>query len=195
MVAKTFKLAVLFADLADGQGRQRADFVDVSVTTLNTVSRSHRGRVISIDAQRIMACFPDTDDACMAAIGIQRKLASEAGQAARIALHSGLCLVEGSSIFGEVVDETEALLALAGDSEIVLSEALMHDALESATAGARLVEQAGGQTLYLLPWQQPGSTLSGTPMELSQQAREVLGEQVDREVLRTGKADRSTLYL
>ena len=173
MNAKTFKLAVLFADISlgphegqyEGQYQGQADFAGKAINILRGISQSFRGRVISVDAMRIMACFPDTDDACMAAIAMQRKLQGDTDHAARIGLHSGLCLVQGSRIFGEVVDTAEALLTLAGENEIVLSDAVFSDALASVTDGAMPVENSDDQALYMLPWKEPGPGSVGVPAE------------------------------
>ncbi len=173
MNAKTFKLAVLFADISlgqsegqyEGQYQGQADFSGKAINILRGISQSFRGRVISVDAMRIMACFPDTDDACMAAIAMQRKLQGDTDHAARIGLHSGLCLVQGSRIFGEVVDTAEALLTLAGENEIVLSDAVFGDAQASVTDGAMPVENSDDQALYMLPWKEPGQKSVGIPAE------------------------------
>jgi hypothetical protein len=167
MIAKTFKLAVLFADVSPGEYQSQADFSGNSIKILRGTSQSFRGRVISVDAMRIMACFPDTDDACMAAIAMQRKLFGDTGHAARIGVHSGLCLVQGSSIFGEVVDAADALLSLAGENEIVLSEAVIGDALAPVTDRAMPVENPADQALHILPWKEPGSESVDAPVELA----------------------------
>lgn len=152
MSAKTFKLAVLFADISGGVAAPGADWADQHVKILQVLSQSFRGRVISVDALQIMACFPDVDDACQAAIAIQCKLDDEMGHGARIGIHTGLCLVQGSSIFGEVVDQAESLMARAKTGQIVFSEPVMEDANGNTTRNAEALENYQGHALYSMPW-------------------------------------------
>lgn len=176
MAHQTFNLAVLFADIAGSSSlyKQEGDLaaktaVDAVFSQLRQVTEEHRGRVIKTIGDEIMACFPDVDDACMAAIAMQRKLQAESRLSVKIGVHCGLCLVDGEDIFGEVVNDAAALVRIARAEQIVLSEALVNDALEPVQNRARAFDRVKfkgssvAQTVYLLEWA-PGEA----PVDMTQ---------------------------
>jgi predicted component of type VI protein secretion system len=65
--------------------------------------------------------------------------------------------VRGSNIFGPVVDETRALLTLAAEGDIVVSEALVSDALEPVSSRASRIQDNAGPPRYRLQWRQPAA--------------------------------------
>jgi len=133
--------AILSADVV-GYSRLMAEDEEETVrrlsayrTEITNLVGEHRGRVVDFTGDNFMAEFPTATDAVEAAAEIQRVLkarnaAVPAGRAMefRIGVHLGEVRVEGERIYGDGVNISARLQALAEPGGVMVSD-MVHGAV------------------------------------------------------------------
>ncbi|HPP46316.1 MAG TPA: adenylate/guanylate cyclase domain-containing protein [Accumulibacter sp.] len=132
---------------------------------------SFRGRVIRTTSDEIVAEFEHPDDACQAAIAMQRRIADlppVAGikLAVRAGVHYGAAIYEKGELTGHCLGVAEALSGLATAGQVLIggeARELLSATLKSAThslARVWLQSLAAEQTVYEVVWAESRQSMS-----------------------------------
>jgi len=124
-------LTVLFADLSDStrlyqtQGDVRAhQRVTQSLQCMKSEIERHAGILLRTVGDAALASFDHTDNACEAAIGIQRGH-DHLGLTARVGFHHGEVIADAGDIYGNAVNVAARIAAFAEAKEICISDAVI----------------------------------------------------------------------
>jgi class 3 adenylate cyclase len=133
---------ILFADVCDSTAITEAlgnivsrSYIGEILDELGAITERSRGVVIKTIGDEIMSAFESPLDAIAAAVGMQRAVSQRPPihgirSRIRVGLHSGPVLLEGGDVFGDVVNVSARVVALAAAEQVL-------------TTGAT-IEQAGG---------------------------------------------------
>ena len=98
---------------------------------LERVIESHKGKVIEVVGDSVMAAFQDCDESIRAAIAIQLRLRQQNAARkngnevlVRIGLHHGNGVVTADHVFGDVVNVASRVQGVAEAGQIVISDSL-----------------------------------------------------------------------
>ena len=123
-------LAVMFADVSGSSALYKRlgnllakRSVDGAVSLMSQVTESHDGHVVKTLGDEVMARFDCANDACQAAIEMQRE-ARSAGVALRIGIAFGPALMDTDDVFGETVNDAAFVAKIARANQIVVTQAL-----------------------------------------------------------------------
>ena len=127
------QVAVLFADVAGStklyelEGDSAAmQAIALCIARLGQCTEASGGRVVKTIGDEIMAVFPTTDAAAMAASAMQSAIdalppVGNTRLAVRIGFHFGPIIQNGSDIFGDTVNLAARMVEQAGRSQIIFS--------------------------------------------------------------------------
>lgn len=158
-------LAVMFADIAGssvmykqlGDLRAKA-IVDGVMGLLGDKTRQHGGVVVKTIGDEIMARFDSAATAVEAACDMQRALRGNADLSVRVGIHFGNCLIDSGDLFGEAVNDAAAIVAVAREEQIVVSQAVVNAAGNRFKGLVRRFDRirtkgsTHWQTIYLVDW-------------------------------------------
>lgn len=134
MTRQKQNLAVLFADISEstklyarlGDSAAR-NVVNVCLSLVAAVVERFKGRVIKTLGDEVMCVFSTADQAALAAVEMQSQVhATRPGNQPlmlHIGLHFGPVLVENNDVFGDTVNATAYLTAVAAAEQILTTEA------------------------------------------------------------------------
>jgi hypothetical protein len=122
---------VLFADLSDStrlyqtQGDVRAhQQVSQSLQCMKSEIERHSGSLLRTVGDAALASFNSSDDACEAAIAIQRAH-HNLGLTARVGFHFGEVIADSGDIYGNAVNVAARIAAFAEAKEICTSDSVI----------------------------------------------------------------------
>lgn len=149
------KLVVLFADISGstalyeslGDVEARKQVAACLSTVISHVKRSG-GEVIKTIGDEVMCTFADAEAAVSAAIGMQKALAgndqSKTGGrirlAIRVGLHFGSVIQEAGDVFGDTVNISARITALAKEGQIITTRNTVNKLPPALSASARLLD-------------------------------------------------------
>jgi class 3 adenylate cyclase len=126
--------AVMFADVAGSSKlyKQVGDFeanrtISSCVATMSATVQAYTGIVVKTIGDEVMARFATSDQACAAAIDIQRNSTTPGGLPIRIGMAHGSAILAGGDIFGEVVNDAAAVAKIARAHQILVTDLLAND--------------------------------------------------------------------
>lgn len=164
--------AIMFTDLKDSTlmtsvlGDARAlHLLHVSNVLTRQVMRTYGGREIKHTGDGIMASFSSVPDAVSCAMSVQDAFAEHNretpndGLLLRIGLHAGEPIEEHGDLFGNAVNLAARLCAVAGPSEILVSEMIRDMSVETAVpfedrGNVKLKGFETGVRVFSIPWAQ-----------------------------------------
>jgi class 3 adenylate cyclase len=134
------------------RGTEALHAVDRCMKRMTRGIDGFHGRIVKARRDDLTALFGNANDACQAAIAMQRRTAdlppvSGIQLAIRVGLHHGPVIEEGGEILGDCVNTAEWLVGLAAPGQILTSaptQASLSAHLESST---RLLESASTKDL------------------------------------------------
>jgi adenylate cyclase len=141
--------AIAFADIvgysilmATEERRTHERWMTLLRAVVEPLTAEHRGRVIELRGDGVLAEFPTAASALRWALDLQRAMkerhrAETPAIALRIGLHAGSVLVQDGRIFGDAVNLAARLQEHAQPGGIVLSHALLEQARDVAGEAAR----------------------------------------------------------
>lgn len=135
MAANRTSQAVMFADVSGSsrlykeQGNTQAkQQIDSTLDSTRAVIDRHNGVVIKTLGDEIMARFERAEDACRAAVELQRSSHAGGKLSLRIGIAFGETLMDRSGdVFGQVVNDAADVSHIARASQIVITEAAMQE--------------------------------------------------------------------
>ncbi|HRD87001.1 MAG: adenylate/guanylate cyclase domain-containing protein [Candidatus Accumulibacter sp.] len=141
------------------------------------------GRLVRSARDELSALFDNANDACQAAIAMQRRVAdlppvSGVQLAIRVGVHHGAVVEHEGEVFGDAVRVAESLAGLAGAGQLVTSgetQALLTPQLQSLTRrleGRPDTELPGDGTAFEVIWAEPRAEPRHPVVEKSQSPRE-----------------------
>lgn len=130
MSAESTKRAIMFADVSGSSalykqlGNQEAkQQVDQAIAQMEAITQSHLGYKVKTLGDELMARFDNAEQACSAAIGIQRYYASTRKPLAiRIGMSFGETLLEKGDVFGDTVNDAAFVAHIARGKQIVVTD-------------------------------------------------------------------------
>lgn len=155
MVTAQSKLVVLFADIGGstalyerlGDVKARKQVAACLSTVTGHVKRSG-GEVIKTIGDEVMCTFADAEAAVNAAIGMQKALAgNDQGKtgrrirlAIRVGLHFGPVIQEAGDVFGDTVNISARMTALAKEGQIITTQNTVRRLPPALSASSRLLD-------------------------------------------------------
>ncbi len=122
---------ILFADVVDSTGITEAlgdvasrNYIAEILEELGSITEAVGGTVIKTIGDEIMSSFESPLDGIAAAVDMQRALSARAPikgiqSQVRIGLHCGPVLLEGGDVFGDVVNVSARVVALAAGDQVL----------------------------------------------------------------------------
>lgn len=167
---ETRELAIAFIDLAESTRlfRELGDAVARDLTQgfyarVAAVLPPHGGRMVKTLGDGVMCAFPDCDRAVLATAELHANMAAIRAPEQPLRVHSGInvgpVIVEGSDIFGTVVNVAAYLAAIARTNQILATQAVMDRVSPAirltarAAYTARLKGDNRQSTVHELVWQ------------------------------------------
>ena len=141
------------------------------------------GRIVRTGRHDLMAIFDNVNDACQAAIAMQRRIAdlppiSGVQLAIRIGFHHGPVVEAGGEFIGDSVNTAECLAGLAGAGQILTNHetrVLLSPSLRESTralANGPAANRAGEQQNFEVLWQEQRAEPARPVVEAHPEARE-----------------------
>lgn len=141
------------------------------------------GRIVRTGRHDLMAIFANVNDACQAAIAMQRRIAdlppiSGVQLAIRIGFHHGPVVEAGGEFIGDCVNTAECLAGLAGAGQILTNRetrALLAPGLRDSTrplAKGPAANRAGEQQIFEVIWHEQRAEHARPVGELPSEAKE-----------------------
>lgn len=130
-------LIVMFADVSGSAGlfqrlgdTEAMHAVERCLKRMNRSIDAYRGRTIQTVGDELLAAFDSAEDACLAAIDMQQRIAdlppvSGLKLTIRIGLHAGLVIEEGGKLSGDVVNNAARIAGIARRDQILGSSTLV----------------------------------------------------------------------
>lgn len=170
LVADVSDRSALFAQLGDGRAKSA---IARCLSQVTRVPPRFGGRVVRATGDALMCVFPDPGSAVLAAGEMQSQAAATGEQALglHIGLHHGPVTADGIDLFGDTVNAASYLTAVAGEGEVVASEAVvsaMASPLRNLAAPLSRVPlkgTPGETTIYRIQWSE-GDALVTHPRPL-----------------------------
>jgi class 3 adenylate cyclase len=122
---------ILFADVADSTGITEAlgnvasrTIIGEIIDELSAITTKVGGVVIKTIGDEVMTAFESPMDGISAAVDMQRAVSARAPMSGihfrvRIGLHSGLVLLEGGDVFGDVVNVSARVVGMAAAEQVL----------------------------------------------------------------------------
>jgi len=157
--------SALFAQLGDLRAREA---IDRCLSSISPVPARFGGRVIRTTGDALMCVFPEPGPAVLAAGEMQTQAArSGPGHPGlHVGLHHGPVTAEGIDLFGDTVNAASYLTAVAGEGEVVASEAVIAAvasplrSLASPLSRVQLKGTAGESMIYRVQWSESDALLT-----------------------------------
>ena len=172
------KRAILFADVAGSSALYKSEgdvkaksVIDQMLLIMRKHTQFSKGRVVKTIGDEIMASFETCDDACNAAIAIQKAsedVSSQHQVAIRIGIGYGKALKDDNDLFGESVNDAAFVTGVAKGSQVVMTssvyEHLSQELKDLSEEFDEIVIKGGTETsvIYRLAWNAPSSGYSET---------------------------------
>ncbi len=130
-------LIVMFADVSGSAGlfqrlgdTEAMHAVERCLKRMNRSIDAYRGRTIQTVGDELLAAFDSAEDACLAAIDMQQRIAdlppvSGLKLTIRIGLHAGLVIEEDGKLSGDVVNNAARIAGIARRDQILGSSTLV----------------------------------------------------------------------
>jgi class 3 adenylate cyclase len=172
----TIQTAIMFADVVGSSqlyehiGDERANqAVSQCVSMMIQEVEAQKGLVVKTIGDEVMVRFDSADQACSAAIAIQRRSHIEPdGLPVRIGIAYGHAILEQDDVFGQVVNDAAAVARIATAQQIVITQFFadnLHVHREYAVRPFDKTRLKGSQvatTIYRVDWESQEDTYEAT---------------------------------
>ncbi len=122
--------AIMFADVSGSSAlykqlgnREAKQQVDQAISQMQAITQSHMGHKVKTIGDELLARFDSAEQACAAAIDIQRYYACTSKPLAiRIGMSFGDTLLEAGDVFGDTVNDAAFVAHIARGQQIVVTD-------------------------------------------------------------------------
>jgi len=185
------ELAVLFADvsgstklyerLGDAEAKHAVDRV---IELMRRYIQTFKGRLVKTIGDEVMATFDQAEDAFMAAVEIQQRIAKLPATGGvrltvRIGFHFGSAIEENNDIFGDTVNTAARIVGLANGEQILTSKHTIAQLPELLRESTRDLDQLNvkgktdGVHIYEILWRAGDEQLTMMAGAINKPAAEI----------------------
>ncbi|MEE4245915.1 MAG: adenylate/guanylate cyclase domain-containing protein [Kangiellaceae bacterium] len=178
LFSKGKKQTIMFADVAGSStlykvlGNEKAkSIIDDMIKIMVFNTGKYQGRVIKTIGDEVMACFDNSEQACLAALGIQtdsEALSRQHTTGVRIGIGHGKIIEEGEDVFGEAVNDAAFVTGIAKSAQILLTESCIGQLSENSRNSIQEFDEVAikgtnkHSKIYRYFWKTPSSGFSET---------------------------------
>lgn len=158
MSAKQVKTIVMFADVSGSSAlferlgnKEAMHAIQRCLKRMNRSIEGYQGKTLQIIGDELLARFDSAEDACQAAVDMQRRIASLPPASGhklniRVGLHAGMVTEADGKISGDVVTNAARIAGLSRSTQVVGSSALVAELAKNGVHTAKLAPELGSIT-------------------------------------------------